>query len=70
MFETFLLTVLSLLYAAIGCSRLGKTLVGGDPSKLDLTPSDAGMLIVSVALTMATKDTLIKQGITHADIMK
>ena len=55
---------------AIGYSCLGKMLVGGGPPKLDLTPRDAGMLISSLTLTMVTKDTLIKQGIIPADIMK
>ena len=55
---------------AIGYSWLGKMLVGGAPPKLDLTSHDVGILIGSVALAMATKDTLIEQGIILADIMK
>ena len=55
---------------AIGYSRLGKILVGGAPTKLDLTPRDARMLIARVALAMATKDTVIKQLIIPVDIMK
>ena len=45
-------------------------LVGGAPPKLDLTPHDAGMLIASVVLAVATKDKLIKKGIIPADIME
>jgi len=55
---------------AIGYSRLGKTLIGGPPPKLDYSPRDAGMIIVDVALAMATKDMLVKQGIIPSDIMK
>ena len=55
---------------AIGYSRLGKAFVGGPPPKLDYTPRDAGMLVVDVALAMATKDMLVKQGIIPSDIMK
>ena len=43
---------------------------GGEHPKLDPTPRDAGMLILDVALAMATKDVLIKQGIIPADIVK
>lgn len=55
---------------AIGYSRLSKTVIGGDSPKLDFKPRDAGMVVVGVALAMATKDMLIKQGILPADIMK
>ena len=48
---------------AIGYSGLDKIVVGGAPPKLNLMLRDTGMLIASVALAMATKDTLIKQGI-------
>ena len=55
---------------AIGYSRLSKMVIGGAPPKLDFTPRDVGIVIVDVALAMATKDMLIKQGIIPADIMK
>ena len=40
---------------AIRYSRLGKMVVGGAQPKLDLKPHDLGMLVVDVALAMATK---------------
>ena len=55
---------------AISYSRLGKALIGGPPPKLDYTPRDIGMIVVDVALAMATKDMLVKQGIIPSDIMK
>lgn len=55
---------------AMGYSRLGKMVIGGAPPKLDFTPRDVGMVVVDVALAMATKDMLIRQGILPADIMK
>jgi len=54
----------------MGYSRLGKMAIGGVPPKLDLTPRDMGMVVIDVALAMATKDMLIGQGIIPADIMK
>lgn len=55
---------------AIGYSRLSKMVIGGDSPKLDIKPRDVGMVVVDVALAMATKDMLIKQGLIPADIMK
>ena len=55
---------------AMGYSRLGKMAMGGSPPKLDFTPRDVGMVVVDVALAMATKDLLIRQGIIPADIVK
>jgi len=55
---------------AMGYSRLGKLAIGGAPPKLDFTPRDVGMVVVDVAIAMATKDMLIRQGILPADIMK
>lgn len=55
---------------AMGYSRLGKMVIGGAPPKLDFTPRDVGMVVVDVALAMATKDMLIKQGVIPADILK
>ena len=40
------------------------------PPKLDFTPRDVTMVVVDVALAMATKDMLIKQGLIPADILK
>ena len=53
---------------AIGYARLGKVAVGGPP-KLDFTPRDIGMVVVDVALAMATRDLLIKQGVLPPNIM-
>ena len=55
---------------AFGYTRLGKMVIGGAPPKLDFTARDVGMVVVDVALAMATKDMLIKQGVIPADIMK
>ena len=55
---------------AMGYARLGKMVMGGPPPKLDFTGRDIGMVVVDVALAMATKDMLIKQGILPSDIMK
>ena len=54
---------------ATGYARLGKMAMGSSPSKLDFTPREVGMVVLDVALTMGTKDLLIKQGIIP-DIMK
>ena len=45
---------------AAGYARLGKTAIWGSPPKLDFTPRYVGMVVVDVALAMATKDMLIK----------
>ena len=55
---------------AAGYARLGEMAIGGSSPKLDFTPRDVGMVVVDVALTMATKDMLIKQGLIPADIQK
>ena len=55
---------------AVGYARLGIMAIGGSPPKLDFTPRDVGMVVVDVALAMATKDMLIKQGFIPADILK
>ncbi|MCU7813519.1 MAG: hypothetical protein KZQ77_20130 [Candidatus Thiodiazotropha sp. (ex Notomyrtea botanica)] len=55
---------------AAGYARLGKMAIGGSPPKLDFIPRDIGMVVVDVALAMATKDALVRQGIIPADIMK
>ena len=53
-----------------GYCRLGKLAIGGSPPKLDFTPRDVGMVQVDVAIAMATKDMLNKQGLIPADILK
>ena len=53
-----------------GYARLGKMAIGGSPPKLDFTPRDVGMVVVDVALAMATKGSLIKQGLIPVDILK
>ena len=55
---------------AMGYAKLGKMAIGGTTPKLDYTPRDAGMVVVDVALAMATKDMLIKQGLIPNDMMK
>ena len=54
---------------AMGYARVGKMAMGGSTLKLDFTPRDVGMVLADIALTMATKDTLIKQGIIPANIL-
>ena len=44
---------------AMGYTRLSKMVIGGDPPKPDFTAHDVGMVVVVVALAMATKDMLI-----------
>ena len=55
---------------AAGYARLCKMAIGGSPPKLDFTPCDVGMVVVDIALAMATIDMLIKQGLIRADILK
>ena len=55
---------------AAGYARLGKMAIVGSLPKLDFTSLDIGMVVVDVALAMATKDMLIKQGLIPADILK
>ena len=60
---------------AAGYARLGRMAIGSSLPKLDLKhthphPRDVGMVVADVALAMATKDMLIKQGVIPADIMK
>lgn len=55
---------------AMGYARLWKVAVGGPAPKLDFTARDIGMVVVDVALAMATKDMLVKQGLIPSDIMK
>lgn len=55
---------------AMGYARLGKVAIGGPSPKLDFTPRDLGMVVVDVALALATKDILVRQGLIPSDIMK
>ena len=55
---------------AIGYAQLGKMAFGGAAPRLDLTLRDAGMVVVDVALSMATTDYLVKQGILPANLLK
>ena len=55
---------------AAGYAQRGKMAIWGSPPKLDFTPCDVCMVVVEVALAMATKDILIKQGLIPADILK
>ena len=55
---------------AMGYARLGKMVIGGTTPKLHFNPRDIGMVVGDVALAMATKDMLIKQGLIPADVMK
>ena len=55
---------------AAGYARLGKMAIGCSPPKLDFTPRDVGMVVVDVALAMATKDMLIKQGLLISEDLR
>ena len=55
---------------AIGYSKLGCMAIGGSAPRLDFNPRDAGMVVVNVALGMATKYALIRQRLIPADILK
>ena len=60
----------ALYHSAVVSGLTGKMAIGGSPTKLDFTPRDVGMVVVDVALAMATKDMLIKQGLIPAEILK
>ena len=55
---------------AIGYTRLGTMVLGGAPPKVDFTARGVGMFVVDVALAMATKAMLIRQGVIPVDVMK
>ena len=55
---------------AMGYARLGKVAFGGPAPKLDFTPRDIGMAVADVALALATRDVLVKQGLIPSDIMQ
>ena len=54
----------------IGYAQIGKKVLKGATPKLDMTPYDAGMVVLDIGLAVATKDMLIKQGIIPTDILK
>ena len=55
---------------SIGYAEFRRKLLKGLAPKVDFNIGDTGMLSVDILLAMATRDTLIKQGIMPADIMK
>ena len=55
---------------AIGYAKLGQMVFEGPLPRLDLTPRDAGMVVLDLSAAMATKDMLIKQGLIPSDIVK
>ena len=55
---------------AIGYAKLMKMALGGVLHKLDYTHRDITMVILDIGIAMATKETLIKQGIIPNDILK
>ena len=55
---------------ATGYTRLGKMAIERRPPKLDFKARDVGMVVVDVALAMASKDMLIKQVVIPANIMQ
>ena len=55
---------------AIGYAKIGQMVFKGPLPRLDLTPRDAGLLFVDVALAIATKDLLIRQKLIPSEIMK
>ena len=54
----------------IGYSELGRKLLRKPAPKVDFNMRDIGMLSIDILLAMATRDMLIKQGITPADYIK
>ena len=55
---------------ALGYAKIGQMVFKGPMSRLDLTPRDAGMVVLDLSAAMATKDMLIKQGLIPSDIVK
>ena len=55
---------------ALGYAKLGQMVFKGSLPRLDLTPRDAGMVVLDLSAAMATKDMLIKQGLIPSDIVK
>ena len=70
-------TIVNTLYHAgvetiltVGNAEIGRKLFKRPAPKVDFNFSDIGMLSLDILLAMITKDTLVKQGIIPADIMK
>ena len=55
---------------ALGYAKLGQMVFKGPLPRLDLTPRDAGMVVLDLSAAMATKDMLIKQRLIPSDIVK
>ena len=55
---------------ALGYAKMGQMVFKGPMPRLDLTPRDAGMVVLDLSAAMATKDMLIKQGLIPSDIVK
>jgi hypothetical protein len=55
---------------ALGYAKIGQMVFKGPLPKLDLTPRDAGMVVLDLSAAMASKDFLIKQGVIPADILR
>lgn len=55
---------------AVGYARLAKAVAGGPTVKLEFVPRDGAMLVADLALSIETKNLLIKLGLIPADIMK
>ena len=54
----------------LGYAKIGQMVFKGLMPRLDLTPRDAGMVVLDLSAAMATKDMLIKQGLIPSDIVK
>ena len=53
----------------IGYVKFRQMVFKGSLPRLDLTPRDAGMVVLDLSAAMATKDMLIKQGLIPFDIV-
>lgn len=54
----------------IGYAKVSQMLFKGPMPHLDLTPRDAGMVVLDISAAMATKDMLVRQGLIPSDIVK
>ena len=55
---------------ALGYAKIGQMVFKGPMPRFDLTPRDAGMVVLDLSAAMGTKDMLIKQGLILSDIVK
>ena len=55
---------------ALGYAKIGQMVFKGPVPRLDLTPRDAGMVVLDLSAAVGTKDMLIKQGLIPSDIVK